>query len=175
MRTLTRHEKKLMLFLVFALLGGVHLLGMKFLLSWDQANRRTVSQKRDELEEAKGWMEQKAEWEEKSGWLEKNLKTVSADNPAPALQKKAQSAATAAGLKIEEQNLQAPRSGAACTVYSNRMRLTGSLGQFIQWAGQLYQPDGGVALTALNIKLSPEPPKMVGEAEVGQFFTRSKE
>jgi len=175
MRTLTRHEKKLTLFLVFALLGGVHLLGLKFLLNWDQANRRTVSQKRYELEEAKGWMEQKEEWEEKSGWLEKNLKTVSVDNPSTALQKKSQSAATDAGLKIEEQILQAPRTGTACTVYSSRMRLTGSLGQFIQWAGKLYQPEAGVALTVLNIKLSPEPPKMVGEAEVGQFFRRSNE
>jgi len=49
------------------------------------------------------------------------------------------------------------------------------LGQFIQWAGQLYQPESGVALTLLNLKLSPEPPKMVGEAEVGQFFRTSKE
>jgi hypothetical protein len=120
-------------------------------------------------------MEQKAEWEEKSAWFEKNLKTVPTENPAPALQKKSQSAATAAGLKIEEQTLQAPRPGVACTVVSNRMRLTGSLGQFIQWAGQLYQPESGVALTLLNLKLSPEPPKMVGEAEVGQFFRTSKE
>lgn len=175
MRTLTRHEKKLTLFLLFALLGGVHLLGLKFLLSWDQANRRTVSQKSDELEEAKGWMEQKAEWEEKLGWLEKNLKTVSADNPATALEKKIRTAAKDAGLKIDDQNLQAPITGIACTVYSNRIRLTGSLGQFIQWAGKLYQPEGGVALISLNIKLSPEPPKMVAEAEVGQFFRRSKE
>jgi hypothetical protein len=175
MRTLTRHEKKLTLFLAFGVLAGIHLLGLKFLLSWDQANRRDVVQKRDELEEARGWMEQKAEWEEKSAWLEKNLKTVPTENPAPALQKKSQSAATAAGLKIEEQTLQAPRPGVACTVVSNRMRLTGSLGQFIQWAGQLYQPESGVALTLLNLKLSPEPPKMVGEAEVGQFFRTSKE
>jgi hypothetical protein len=175
MRTLTRHEKKLTLFLAFAILAGVHLLGLKFLLSWDQANRRDVVQKRDELEEARGWMGQKPEWEEKSAWLVRNLKTAPTENPAPALQKKSQSAAMAAGLKIEEQTLQSPRSGVACTVVSNRMRLTGSLGQFIQWAGQLYQPESGVALTSLNLKLSPEPPKMVGEAEVGQFFRTSKE
>ena len=175
MRTLTRHEKKLTLFLAFAVLAGVHLLGLKFLLSWDQANRRDVIQKRDELEEAKRWKDQKEEWEEKSAWLEQNLKTVPSENPAPALEKKSRSAATAAGLKIEEQILQAARSGVACTVVSNRMRLTGTLGQFIQWAGQLYQPESGVALTLLNLKLSPEPPKMAGEAEVSQFFRTSKE
>lgn len=175
MRTLTRHEKKLILLLGAAVVAGVHLLGIKFLLSWDQSNRRALSEKALALEEAQGWMEQKVEWDEKAAWLEKNLKTVPTDNPAPALQKKSQSAATSAGLKIEEQNLQAPRPGVACTVVSNRMRLTGSLGQFIQWAGQLYQPEGGVALTSLNLKLSPEPPKMVGEAEVGQFFRTNKE
>lgn len=175
MRTLTRHEKKLTLFLAVAVLAGVHLLGLKVVLSWDQANRREVAQKGEELAEARGWMEQKADWEEKAAWLEKNLKTVPTENPAPALQKKSQSAAAAAGLKIEEQTLQAPRPGVACTVVSNRMRLTGSLGQFILWAGQLYQPESGVALTSLNLKLSAEPPKMVGEAEVGQFFRTSKE
>jgi hypothetical protein len=159
MRTLTRHEKKLTLFLAMAVVAGVHLLGLKFLLSWDQANRRVVSERSAELEEAQGWMEQKVEWEEKSAWLEKNLKTVPTDNPAPALQKKSQSAATAAGLKIEEQTLQSPKPGVACTVVSNRMRLTG----------------GGVALISLNLKLSPEPPKMMGEAEVGQFFRTAKE
>ena len=30
MRTLTRHEKKLTLFLAFAVLAGIHLLGLKF-------------------------------------------------------------------------------------------------------------------------------------------------
>ena len=175
MRTLTRHEKKLTLFLAYAVLAGVHILGLKFLLSWDQANRRDVVQKRDELEEARGWMEQKAEWEEKSAWLEQNLKTVPTENPAPALQIKSQDAAKAAGLMIEGQTLQAPRSGVSCTVFSTRMRLKGSLRQFIQWAGQLYQPESGVALTLLILKLSAEPPKMEGEAEVSQFFRASKE
>ena len=87
MRTLTRHEKKLILLLGAAVVAGVHLLGIKLVLSLDQSNRRALSEKSLELEEARGWMEQKAEWEEKAAWLEKNLKTVPKDNPAPALQK----------------------------------------------------------------------------------------
>jgi len=175
MRMLTRHEKKLMLFFGLAVFAGIHLLGLKLFLSFDQANRRNLLQKTDELAEAKDWMEHKAEWEEKADWLEKNLKIVPQDNPAPALQKKSQSTAAAAGLKIEEQNLQAPRIGVTCTIYSNRMRLTGSLEQFTRWIVDLYQPETGVALTMLNLKLSAEPPKMTGEAEVGQFFRTKKQ
>jgi hypothetical protein len=172
---LTRHEKKLMLFFGLAVFAGVHLLGLKLFLSFDQANRRNLLQKTDELAEAKDWMEHKAEWEEKADWLGKNLKIVPQDNPAPALQKRSQSTAAAAGLKIEEQNLQAPRIGVSCTIYSNRMRLTGSLEQFTRWIVDLYQPESGVALTMLNLKLSAEPPKMTGEAEVGQFFRTKKQ
>ncbi|NCZ53047.1 MAG: hypothetical protein EBY81_04035 [Verrucomicrobia bacterium] len=172
---LTRHEKKLMLFFGLAVFAGIHLLGFKLFLSFDQANRRNLLQKTDELAEAKDWMEHKAEWEEKADWLEKNLKIVPQDNPAPALQKRSQSTAAAAGLKIEEQNLQAPRIGVTCTIYSNRMRLTGSLEQFTRWIVDLYQPESGVALTMLNLKLSAEPPKMTGEAEVGQFFRTKKQ
>ena len=175
MRMLSRHEKKLMLFFGLAVFAGVHLLGLKFALSLDQGNRRTLLQKKDELEEAKGWMEERVAWEEKAAWLEKNLKMVPADNPAPSLQKKSQSTATAVGLKIEEQNLQAPRSGNTCTIYSNQMRLTGSLEQFTRWIVDLYQPESGVALIKLNLKLSAEPPKMTGEAEVGQFFRVNKQ
>lgn len=175
MRMLTRHEKKLMLFFGLAVFAGIHLLGLKLFLSIDQANRRNLLQKTDELAEAKDWMEHKAEWEEKADWLEKNLKIVPQDNPAPALQKRSQSTAAAAGLKIEEQNLQAPRIGVTCTIYSNRMRLTGSLEQFTRWIVDLYQPESGVALTMLNLKLSAEPPKMTGEAEVGQFFRAKKQ
>ncbi len=175
MRMLSRHEKKLMLFFGLAVFAGIHLLGLKLFLSFDQANRRNLLQKTDDLAEAKGWMEKKVEWEEKAEWLEKNLKTVPADNPAPALQKKSQSTAAKAGLKIEEQNLQAPRIGVSCTIYSNRMRLTGSLEQFTRWIVDLYQPESGVALTMLNLKLSAEPPKMTGEAEVGQFFRINKQ
>jgi len=172
---LSRHEKKLMLFFGLAVFAGIHLLGLKLFLSFDQANRRNLLQKTDELAEAKDWMEHKAEWEEKADWLEKNLKIVPQDNPAPALQKRSQSTAAAAGLKIEEQNLQAPRIGVTCTIYSNRMRLTGSLEQFTRWIVDLYQPETGVALTMLNLKLSAEPPKMTGEAEVGQFFRAKKQ
>lgn len=175
MRMLTRHEKKLMLFFGLAVFAGIHLLGLKLFLSIDQANRRNLLQKTDELAEAKDWMEHKAEWEEKADWLEKNLKIVPQDNPAPALQKRSQSTAATAGLKIEEQNLQAPRIGVTCTIYSNRMRLTGSLEQFTRWIVDLYQPESGVALTMLNLKLSAEPPKMTGEAEVGQFFRAKKQ
>jgi len=175
MRMLTRHEKKLMLFFGLAVFVGIHLLGLKLFLSFDQANRRSLLQKKDELEEARGWMKERAEWEEKAEWLEKNLKMVPADNPAPALQKRSQSTAATAGLKIEEQNLQAPRIGASCTIYSNRMRLTGSLEQFNRWIVDLYQPESGVALITLNLKLSAEPPKMTGEAEVGQFFRVNKQ
>jgi len=175
MRTLTRHERKLMLFLGLAVAAGIHLLVLKIALSLNQGTRRNLVRVSDELGEANSWLEQKGEWEAKAEWLKKNLRPPPEDNPAPALQKKAQSAATSAGLKIEEQNLLAPKIGSSCTIYANRMRLTGSLEQFTKWATQLYQPESGVALTALNLKLSPEPPKMTGEAEVGQFFLGKKQ
>jgi len=170
MRTLTGHEKKLMLFFGLAVGVGLHLLALKFVLSFDQINRRNLLRVSNELEEARMWADQNEVWAPKIGWLEKNLQPVPEGNPASALQKAAQSTATSAGLKIEEQNLQAPQIGSASTVYGNRMRLTGSLDQFVHWGVAVYQPEKGVAITRLNLKLSTEPPKMAGEAEVGQFF-----
>jgi len=175
MRTLTRHEKKLMLFLGLAVAVGLHLLVLKYALSLNHETRVNLTRVSDDLEEANSWLAQKGEWEAKAEWLKKNLHPAPEGNPAPALQKKAQSAAISAGLKIEEQNLLAPKAGASCTIYANRMRLTGSLEQFTKWATQLYQPESGVALTALSLKLSPEPPKMTGETEVGQFFRGNKQ
>jgi hypothetical protein len=50
------------------------------------------------------------------------------------------------------------------------MRLSGSLEQFLKWLVAVYRPGEGIAVTSLALKIGPEPPKMVGEAEVGQFF-----
>ncbi|NDC79753.1 MAG: hypothetical protein EB090_00535 [Verrucomicrobia bacterium] len=149
---------------------GLHLLVLKFVLNLDRINRRNLVRVSDELLEAQTWVSQKDEWAPKIEWLQKYLAPVSEGNPASALQKTAQSSATTAGLKIEEQTLQPARTGPFCTVYANRMRLTGSLEQFIRWGVAVYQPEKGMAITALNLKLSPEPPKMIGEAEVAQFF-----
>lgn len=170
MRTLTGHEKKLMLFFGLAVGAGLHLLGLKFVLNFDQINRRNLLRASDELQEAQSWISQKEEWAPKIGWLEKNLQPVPEGNPASVLQKAAQSAAASAGLKIDEQTLQSARTGTSSIVYANRMRLTGSLEQFIRWGVAVYQPEKGMAITSLNLKLSPEPPKMVGEAEAAQFF-----
>ena len=170
MRTLTGHERKLMLFFGLAVGAGLHLLVLKFVLNYDQINRRNLLRVSDELMEAQTWIGQKEDWAPKIEWLGKNLQPMPEGNPSSALQKAAQGAATSAGLKIEEQTLQAPRTGGSTTVYGNRMRLTGSLEQFIRWGVALYQPEKGMAITSLNLKLSPEPPKMIGEAEAAQFF-----
>lgn len=170
MRTLTAHEKKLMLLFGLALGAGLHLLILKFVMNFDQINRRNLLRVSDELSEAQAWVSQKEDWAPKVEWWQKNLASVPEGNPSASLQKSAQATATSAGLKIEEQNLLAPRSGVSSVVFGNRMRLSGSLEQFVRWAVAIYQPDKGVAITALNLKLSPEPPKMVGEAEASQFF-----
>lgn len=170
MRTLTRHEKKLTFFLIAAVAAGFHLIVLKLVLDLDRGNRRALSQTLEELVEARGWMEQREIWNPRVAWLEKNFLPAPAENPAPALQKAAQAAATAAGLKIDEQNLRPPRTGNWTLLYANKMRLSGSLEQFLKWLVAVYQPGQGIAVTALTLKIGPEPPKMVGEVEVGQFF-----
>jgi len=170
MRTLTAHERKLMLFFGLAVGAGLHLLLLKFVLNYDQINRRNLLRVSEELAEAQIWIQQKKDWTPKIDWLDKNLQPVPEGNPSSALQKAAQAAAKSSGLIIEEQTLQGPRSGSSSTIYANRMRLTGSLDQLIRWGVAVHQPEKGMAITALNLKLSPEPPKMVGEAEAAQFF-----
>jgi len=170
MRTLTGHEKKLMLLFGLAVGAGLHLLVLKFVLNFDQITRRKLLRTSEELMEAQTWIGQKEGWAPRIEWLEKNLQPVPAGNPSSALQKAAQGAAKSSGLIIEEQTLQGARTGASSTVYATRMKLTGSLDQFIRWGVALYQPEKGMAITALNLKLSPEPPKMIGEAEAAQFF-----
>jgi len=170
MRTLTHHEKRLTLFLVAAVVAGVHLIVLKLVLDFDRRNRLSLSQTRDELLEARGWIEQREVWNPRAAWLQENFRPAPAENPAPALQKAAQTAAQKAGLKIDEQNLRPPRTGTWSLLYANKMRLSGSLEQFLQWLLAVYQPGQGIAVTALSLKIGAEPPKMVGEAEVGQFF-----
>lgn len=170
MRTLTRHEKKLTLFLVGALAVGLHLILLKVFLSLDRSNRRHLVQAEEELSEARFWIAQREEWTGKSEWLGKNFRPVPADNPAPALQKMLQKAADSAGLKVEDQKPPVPKEGPRFLLYSNRMTMNGSLSQFLEWLVAVYRPEQGIAVTALNLKIGAEPPKMTGQVEVGQFF-----
>ena len=62
MRTLTAHEKKLMLLFGLAVGAGIHLLILKFALSFDQINRRNLLRVSDELAEAQSWISQKEDW-----------------------------------------------------------------------------------------------------------------
>ena len=170
MKRLTRHEKKLTILLLGAVVAGAHLIVLKMALGLDRANRRQLVLAEEKLSEARFWIEQRDAWQAKTGWLEKNFRPVPAENPAPGLQKMLQGAAESAGLKVEEQKPPIPKPGPRFTQYANRMRMTGSLSQFLQWLVSVYRPEQGIAVTALNLKIGPEPPKMVGEVVVGQYF-----
>ena len=170
MRTLTGHEKKLTLLLVGALAVGLHLILLKFALELDRSQRRQLAQVQEELTEAHFWIGQKQDWQAQTIWLEKNFKPVPAENPAPALQKVLQTAASTAGLKVEDQKPPTPKNGPHALMYVNKMRMSGSLAQFLDWLVAVYRPEQGIAVTSLNLKIGPEPPKMVGEVGVGQFF-----
>ena len=170
MKPLTGHEKKLTLLLVGAVAVGLHLILLKFALQLDRSNRRQLAQTQEELTEARYWIEQKAEWQEKAAWLEKNFRPVPAENPAPALQKLLQTAAASAGLKVEEQKPPVPKNEARYILYANKMSMSGSLSQFLDWLVAVYRPDQGIAVTSLSLKIGPEPPKMAGEVGMGQFF-----
>jgi len=170
MRTLTGHEKKLTFLLVGAVAAGAHLILLKFALDLDRTNRRQLASAEEELAEAGFWIAQKEEWAARENWLRTNFRPVPAENPAPALQKRLQSAAAAAGLKVEEQKPPTPKTSPRFVEYANRMRMSGSLAQFLEWLVAVYQPEQGIAVTSLNLKIGAEPPKMSGEAVVGQFF-----
>jgi len=170
MRTLTRHEKKLTFLLVGAVALGLHLIVLKFAFDLDRGNRRQLVQTEEELAEARFWLEQREVWQAKRDWMKNHFSPLPAENPAPALQKMLQAAAESAGLKVEEQKPPVPKPGPRFTQYANRMKMSGSLGQFLQWLVAVYRPEQGIAVTTLNLKIGAEPPKMVGEVVVGQFF-----
>lgn len=170
MRTLTRHEKKLTFLLVGAVVAGIHLILFKVALELDRSNRLKLADVNEKLVEARFWIEQRDEWQARADWLQKNFRPVPEENPAPALQKMLQAAATSAGLKVEEQKPPAPQEGPRYLLYANRMKLSGSLSQFLDWLVAVYQPEQGIAVTALSLKIGAEPPRMVGEVVAGQFF-----
>ncbi len=170
MRVLTRHEKKLTFLLLGALVVGLHLILLKVFLDLDRTQRRRLAQMEEELSEARFWVGQREDWRLRAEWLEKHFQAAPAENPSSSLQMMLQTAANTAGLKVEEQKVPAPKTGPRFLLYTHRMRMNGSLGQFLEWLVAAYRPEQGIAVTSLNLKIGPEPPKMVGEVEVGQFF-----
>jgi len=172
MKTLQAREKKLLWILGGALLLGLHLILLQFALRFDRANRVRLAEGKAQLEEAQSWLQAKEIWEARAAWLEKHLVPVPAEAPEGALQKFAQASAGKANLTIEGQNLRALRQETRVVSVGNRMQLKGNLDQVIRWLGAVYDPDKGIAVTELSLRLSPEPPKMMIQAEIAQFFKK---
>lgn len=170
MKALTRHEKKLTFLLVGAVGLGLHLILFRAALNIDHSNRLQLAQAEEELAEARFWTGQETEWQGRREWLEANFRAVPGEDPGPPLQKFLQGTAKNFGLTIEDQTAPVPKSSSHYLQYATRMRMNGSLGQFLDWLVNVYQPEQGIAVTSLNLKIGPEPPRMVGEVWVGQFF-----
>ena len=170
MRVLTRHEKKLTLLLAGALAVGLNLILLKVFLDLDRTHRRRLAQASEELSEARFWIGQRGDWRARAEWLSKHFNPVPPENPAPSLQMMLQEAAKTAGLKVEEQKAPAPKPGPRFLLYATKMKMSGSLSQFLDWLVAVYRPEEGIAVISLNLKIGAEPPKMVGEVEVGRFF-----
>ena len=172
MKTLQAREKKLLLLLGSAVLLGIHLILLQLAFRLDRAHRLQLAEATAQLEESRMWLQEQDTWDTRAAWLEKHLVPVPAEAPEGALQKFAQNTATKANLVIEGQNLRAQRQGSQVVTVANRMQLKGNLDQIIRWLGAVYDPEKGVAVTELNLRLGPEPPKMSVQAEVAQFFKK---
>ena len=173
MKKLQAREKKLLVLLGSAVLLGVHLILLQLGFRFDRAQRAQYLELTAQLEESRMWLQEKETWETRAAWLEKHLAPLPAEAPEGALQKFSQTTATQANLVIEGQNLRAQRPGTQVVTVANRMQLKGNLDQIIRWLGAVYDPGKGVAVTELNLRLGPEPPKMSVQVEVAQFFKKS--
>mgnify|MGYP003350356211 CR=1 FL=1 len=130
---------------------------------------RSLVELKAQLEEAQGWLQAKEIWEARAVWLEGHLMPIPSEAPEGALQKFTQTSAGKANLTIEGQNLRALRQESKVVSVGNRMQLKGNLDQIIRWLGTVYDPEKGIAVTELNLRLGPEPPKMGVQAEIAQI------
>ena len=174
MKALQVREKKLLVMLGAAVLVGLHLILLQLAIRWDRGNRARLATVFAELQEAQMWLEEKATWEARSAWLEEHLAPLAEEKPEGALQKLTQTSVSKAGLVIEGQDLRALRQGERVDSVANRLRLKGNLDQLVRWLVAVYDPAKGVAVTELDLRLGPEPPKMNVQAEVAQFFKKGK-
>jgi len=174
MKALRVREKKLLVWLGAAVLLGVHLILLQQAIRLDRANRVRMAEVSAELAEARMWVEGKSMWEARMAWLDKNLAVLKEEKPEGALQKLTQTSVSKAGLTIEGQDLRALRQGERMDSVANRLKLKGNLDQIVRWLVAVYDPAKGIAVTELDLRLGPEPPKMNAQVEVAQFFKKTK-
>ena len=153
---LTQREKRLL----GACVGALVLVGGMFAASDFMERRAAVDQKiitlQRELEENKGWYNDREFWDKRSKWLRETMPTTESLGQAQAfLLEDIQNDALDLKFKIEKQNLLDPVNNANYREVAVDVRLRGDQTQIIGWLATLQSPERFQAIKEVEIELDP--------------------
>ena len=175
MRPLARSEKSLFLILCGAVFIALNMLGLRAFLKARTDLQKSILSAQSQLAEDRNWILISEELGPAAAWIEAHpMPTMSRDEASAQLLKTERDTAEKVGLKISDENLLPPEDARYGTTVSVTAKLSGPFEGVARLLFALQKPTDWCTVQKLTLKSDAEPPNVIAELELLQYFRPSE-
>ena len=174
MRTLAPNEKTLLLLLCGALFVAVNMAGIRSFLKARDGVRKAIMIGTSELTLDKNWIEVGSSLAPADNWINSHpMPRFLPGEASSQLLKSEQDEAEKAGLKVTEENLLPPQDTKYGPTVAVSVKLTGPFEGVVRMLFALQSPTAWRTVEKLALKSDAQPPNVVADLELHQYFQPS--
>lgn len=174
MRTLAANEKTLLLLLCGALFIAVNMAGLRSFLKARDGLQKAIIKSTAELTLDKNWIALGNSLAPADAWINSHpMPCFLPDEASAQLLKSERDAAEKAGLKVAEENLLPSQETTYGTTVAVSVKLTGPFEGVVKMLFSLQNPTAWRTIKKLTLKSDAQPPNVVTDLELHQYFQPS--
>lgn len=161
-----------MMIFVGAILVMGNLVLVRYGLSASAKNQAELTELREQLAACERLKEKSEYWAARDEWRRQNpLPSFDPSKSDSAFVEQVQQGLTAAGLRIEEQQLKDPLRKDGFVAIVLALKVTGELENHVRWMAGVQKPGNHLQIAGFTLKSSSETSAMVATMEISQYFT----
>ena len=171
MRKPAKSELRLLVIFGAAVFLALNLFGVRAWMVRKQTIAANMQQTRTALAEAKSWMTAAESIQAAQGWMQEHPAPVNTgDGASTALLNAVRAEAEKSGIKVVEETLLPSALGSAGNSALLQAKLSGPFAGMARFLFELQSPIAWRAVTKMTIRSDSEPPNVVMEMEIRQYY-----
>ena len=171
MRKPAKNELRLLVIFGAAVFLALNLFGVRAWMDRREAIAASIAQTRTSLEEAKSWIIAAESIQAAHEWMKEHAAPVnSGDGASTALLNSVRAEAEKAGIKVVEETLMPSAPGSVGNSALLQTKLSGPFSGVARFLFELQSPIAWRAVTKMTIRSDSEPPNVVMEMEIRQYY-----
>ena len=171
MRQLAPSEKKLLLILSGVVFFALNMLGLHAFFQARADLQRSIQSAKNQLASQQAWLVTEKALQPAEKWINSHpMQEMSTDDASAELLKTERNEAEKAGLKVTEENLTPPEETPQGKTVSLQAKFAGPFEGVVRMLFALQTPTAWRSIEKLVIKSDAQPPNVIVELELKQFF-----